>query len=60
MVFLHGGDFNSGSASDEVYDATNFVNNNDVVVVSLNYRLGVLGFIVEDEEGARGNNGLRD
>lgn len=49
-----------GSASEDVYDLTNFVNNNDVVAVSLNYRLGVFGFIVEDEAGTRGNNGLRD
>ena len=60
MVFLHGGDFNMGSASEDVYDLTNFVNNNDVVAVSLNYRLGVFGFLVEDEAGTRGNNGLRD
>lgn len=43
MVWIHGGAFTSGSGNE--YDPTRLVAENDVVVVTINYRLGVFGFI---------------
>ena len=45
MVWIHGGGFDSGSGSTPWYDGSSFVARGDVVVVSLNYRLGALGFL---------------
>ena len=46
MVWLHGGGFFSGSSNElAVYDGTNLAAKGDVVVVSLNHRLNVLGFL---------------
>jgi hypothetical protein len=42
MVFIHGGGFSSGSGTVEFYGPDYFLNE-DVVVVTLNYRLGALG-----------------
>jgi hypothetical protein len=42
MVFIHGGGFSSGSGTAEFYGPDYFLSE-DVVVVTLNYRLGALG-----------------
>lgn len=53
MVYIHGGAFTLGSASDPWYDGTSFAANHSIVVVSLNYRLGILGFVsLNDLAGA--------
>jgi para-nitrobenzyl esterase len=53
MVYIHGGAFTLGSASDPWYDGTSFAANHNIVVVSLNYRLGILGFVsLQDLAGA--------
>jgi para-nitrobenzyl esterase len=44
MVWLHGGGFASGSGSDAIYDASALASR-DVVVVTINYRLGPFGFL---------------
>ncbi|HUQ51431.1 MAG TPA: carboxylesterase family protein, partial [Gammaproteobacteria bacterium] len=44
MVWCHGGGFVTGSGSSPVTDGTNLARRGDVVVVSINHRLGVLGF----------------
>lgn len=44
MFWIHGGAFTMGSGSSPWYDGTRFAVDHDVVVVSINYRLGVLGF----------------
>jgi para-nitrobenzyl esterase len=44
MVWLHGGGFNIGTGSGPRTDGTNLARNHDVVSVSLNHRLGVLGY----------------
>ncbi|TCO65396.1 carboxylesterase/lipase family protein [Actinocrispum wychmicini] len=43
MVWVHGGGFTSGNGS--MYDATKLVTQGDVIVVTVNYRLGPLGFL---------------
>jgi para-nitrobenzyl esterase len=43
MVWIHGGGYNNGSGTAELYDGTNLARRG-VVVVTINYRLGRLGF----------------
>jgi para-nitrobenzyl esterase len=45
LFWIHGGGFTMGSGSIPLYDGTAFANNGDVVVVTINYRLGALGFL---------------
>ncbi|MBI4952657.1 MAG: carboxylesterase family protein [Myxococcales bacterium] len=66
MVFIHGGGFQQGSNSKPYYEGSNLARAADVVIVTVNYRLGVLGFLAhealaaESPEGSAGNYGLRD
>ncbi len=66
MVQIHGGGFNTGASSIVVYDGGDLAADEDVVVVSMNYRLGPLGFFshpalnAEAASGASGNFGLMD
>ena len=64
MVFIHGGGFTSGSGSVFLYRGGELVRNGDAVVVTLNYRLGALGFLghraLGDPDGLLGNWGLQD
>lgn len=52
MVWLHGGGFTSGSGSD--YDPARLVAIGHVIVVTLNYRLGALGFLDLPDLAAQG------
>lgn len=45
MVWLHGGAYTFGAASQPLYDGTSLVTTGDVVLVTVNYRLGALGFL---------------
>lgn len=52
MVWLHGGGFDSGSSIEQtVYDGENLSRFGDVVVVSLNHRLNILGYLDLSELG---------
>jgi para-nitrobenzyl esterase len=44
MVWLHGGGFSTGSGSGPILDGTSLARTSDVVVVTINHRLNVLGF----------------
>jgi len=61
-VFAHGGGFAGGAGSD--YDGTLIARAGNVVVVTINYRLGVLGYLankaIEKSPGDSGNYGLQD
>jgi para-nitrobenzyl esterase len=57
MVFIHGGAFVYGTGSAAVYDGTAFARRG-VVLVTINYRLGIDGFLPLD--GGDTNLGLRD
>ncbi|GMH52033.1 hypothetical protein TL16_g01143 [Triparma laevis f. inornata] len=59
MVWLHGGGFQQGGANRAEYDGTQLAEK-DVIVVTINYRLGALGFLVSIEDGLYGNYGLMD
>ena len=65
MVWIHGGAFTTGSGSSPIYDGSILASRGDVVVVTVNYRLGVLGFLnLNEVTGGRipstGNEGLLD
>jgi para-nitrobenzyl esterase len=65
MVWVHGGSFTSGTGGSPVYDGTALARRGDVMVVTLNYRLGVLGFLAHErfaaeDGGTWGNAGLLD
>src|SRR5579872_2469001 len=65
MVFIHGGAFIEGSARNTWYDGTTLAERGDVVVVTLQYRLGALGFlelseIAGKEYAESGNLGILD
>ena len=46
MVWIHGGAFEAGGTIDPMFDCCNFVKENpDVIVVTIAYRLGVMGFL---------------
>jgi len=57
MFFIHGGGFIIGSAN--AYDPLPLLKE-DVVVVTINYRLGPLGFLSFENDLVSGNQGLRD
>lgn len=65
IVFIHGGGFSSGSGSVPIYDGEKMAQK-EVVFVTINYRVGVLGFLAHpeltEESGydASGNYGLLD
>ena len=60
MVWVPGGAFTIGAGSLGVYDAALLAAEQDVVVVSLNYRLGALGFLFLPDAGVTPNCGLSD
>jgi para-nitrobenzyl esterase len=45
IVFIHGGSNVSGYTADPVYDGANLANQANAVVVTVNYRLGIFGFL---------------
>lgn len=66
MVWIHGGGFQAGTGATPWYSGSKLAASGDVVVVTINYRLGPFGFahlagVLDDERFAgSGNNGLRD
>jgi para-nitrobenzyl esterase len=65
LFWIHGGAFMNGSGSTPWYDGTRFARHGDVVVVTINYRLGALGFLhltdlFGDEVAGSGNAGILD
>ena len=59
MVWIHGGAFRVGTGGSPLYDGTGLARRGDVVVVTINYRLGVLGFLNLPDVGPA-NVGLLD
>ena len=62
LVYLHGGSFVAGSGALPAYDGTALASRQETVVVTLNYRLGVFGFLSDVALGGTtpGNQGLLD
>lgn len=59
MVYIHGGAYMSGSGDDETY-GPEFLLQHDVILVTMNYRLEVLGFLSLDTPEVPGNAGMKD
>ncbi len=59
LVWVHGGGFVTGAGDLAIMDPAALVAEQDLVVVTVTYRLGVLGFI-ETPHGPRANLGLAD
>ncbi|MFV8298487.1 carboxylesterase/lipase family protein [Mycolicibacterium fortuitum] len=55
MVWIHGGAFAGGSSG--IYDAARLAARGDIVVVTVNYRLGALGFLAHPALGTGGDVG---
>lgn len=64
LFWIHGGAYRSGQGAVPWYDGAEFAKNGDIVVVSINYRLGALGFTnlakFGDEYANSGANGTLD
>lgn len=60
MVWIHGGGLTSGSAARPMFDGKYLASEGGVIVVTIAYRLGALGFLYLDGESAPGNQGLFD
>lgn len=58
MVWVHGGSYTVGTAS--FYDGSMLAKTGGVIVVTINYRLGLFGFFALKNSTARGNYGLWD
>ncbi len=65
LVWVHGGSFTVGAGSQPVYDGARLAQRGDVVVVTIHYRLGALGWLAlpgldRERPDALGNAGLLD
>lgn len=59
MVWYYGGSYRNGGCDNPFYDRSPLARENRVIVVGINYRLSLLGF-VKNREGGFANNGLLD
>ena len=64
MIWIHGGGLTSGSGSSPAYDGAPLASRGDVVIVTINYRLGALGYLPDPalaaDDEAEGNYGFHD
>ncbi|XP_055694314.1 juvenile hormone esterase-like [Lutzomyia longipalpis] len=60
MVFIHGGGFTSFSGSPGQFGPDYLMDNEEVILVTMNYRLGMFGFLCSGDEAVKGNFGLKD
>ncbi|MGH3876854.1 MAG: carboxylesterase/lipase family protein, partial [Actinophytocola sp.] len=63
LVFLHGGGYAAGAGAQDWYDGARLADEGGIVVVTVNYRLGALGFLCPSElsdDLGTGNAGLHD
>lgn len=60
LIWIHGGGYTSGSSDVDNYDGAVLAAFGDMIVVTINYRLGIFGFLNVKHETAPGNQGLHD
>ncbi|KAK1815655.1 hypothetical protein LTR12_009932 [Friedmanniomyces endolithicus] len=61
LFWIHGGAYINGYGSDPTWDGGNLASRGDIVVVTINYRLGDFGFLVgPNGTGLNGNYGISD
>lgn len=59
LFFIHGGGYVEGSSNDDWY-GPDFIIEKRTILVTINYRLGVLGFLSLGTREISGNMGLKD
>ncbi|XP_055303123.1 carboxylic ester hydrolase-like [Sitodiplosis mosellana] len=59
LFFIHGGAYAEGSGNDHYY-GPDFIIENQTILITINYRLGLLGFLSLDTPEYSGNMGLKD
>jgi len=60
LFWIHGGGFEGGASSDPWNDGGNLASREDIVVVTINYRLSTLGFLAIPGTNITGNYGIAD
>ncbi|KAL5115836.1 hypothetical protein ACEQ8H_006238 [Pleosporales sp. CAS-2024a] len=60
LFYIHGGGFTGGSGRDPLFDGGNLASKEDIVVVTINYRLSTLGFLAIPGTDIKGNFGIAD
>ena len=60
LVWIHGGSFEHGTGMYQYHGPERFMKGRDIVMVSINYRLGLLGFLSLATPEVPGNAGLLD
>ena len=60
LVWIHGGRYSAGTARESLYSPAYLMDLEDIVVVSIQYRIGALGFLSTEDAIAPGNYGLHD
>jgi len=66
VIWIYGGGYMSGTSTLDVYDAAHMAASSDVIVASMQYRIGAFGFlylaphILTNHDEAQGNMGLWD
>jgi para-nitrobenzyl esterase len=64
MVWIHGGGYMNGTGAADWFDGTSFATNHEIVLVTINYRLNVFGYLhlagLAPDEAGSGNCGLLD
>ncbi|XP_066106276.1 neuroligin-4, X-linked isoform X1 [Saccopteryx bilineata] len=58
MVYIHGGSYMEGTGN--IIDGSILASYGNVIVITVNYRLGILGFLSTGDQAAKGNYGLLD
>ena len=59
LMWIHGGNFKQGSGTGLLYDGSHIAKTQNVIVVTINYRLGALGFL-NNNQSFTGNYGIKD
>ena len=60
MFWIHGGSFLFGSNTFDQYGPNQFMKDQNVILVTTNYRIGPIGFLSMGTEEVPGNAGFRD
>lgn len=60
LFWIHGGGFTGGTGADPLSDGGNLASRDDIVVVTINYRLSTLGFLAVPGTDIKGNFGIGD
>ena len=54
MVWIHGGNYEFGGGSESIYEPFPLIASSDIIVVNINYRMGVFGYLTTGKLGPLG------